>query len=241
MFRLTKCIVIVFLLILVADEAFAQKRKRPTATSHHRGRFKPINISRAKASVVCPVFEDSQYPYHGIGIKVGDPFALTYKFYANKNFSVVIDGGKTASGLYSKYYRENFDTITQPDTLLQDQSVEYLGHVVDKDLVFEGKLLYQRDASKLLKGLQWYVGAGVQYRDTEIQYEYLVEVSFDRTEIDTFDEAFTSLGPTAVIGIEYSYFTIPIAAFMEIEWYTDVVNDPGWQRFQGGVGLRLVF
>jgi len=44
-----------------------------------------------------------------------------------------------------------------------------------------------------------------------------------------------------VLGFEYSYFSLPISAFIEIEWFTDVLLDPGYQRFQGGVGLRYVF
>lgn len=234
--------IVLFLLItLGADELYSQKGRRPTATSHHRGRFKQINISRAKAKVVCPIFEDSQYPYHGLGVKVGDPFALTYKFYASPNFSIAVDGGKTASGLYSKYYRENFGNVISADTLGTDQDISYLGHVVDQDWVVEGKLLYQQDASKLLKGLQWYAGGGLQWRSTEIQYEYLLDISFDRAEIQTVDNAYVTMGAVGVLGIEYSYFTIPIAAFMEIEWYTDVLEDPGWSRFQGGVGLRVIF
>jgi hypothetical protein len=240
--------VLILLCILCFDpEIYAQsdrarkKRRRPTSTASHRGRFKQINISRAKAKVVCPTNENSQYPYQGIGIKLGDPFALTYKFYASKKFSVAIDAGKAASGLYSKYHRDNFEGLTQPDTLTTDQGIEYLGHIVNKEWVLEGKLLYQHDASKVLKGLQWYIGGGWQWRNTDIQYEYLLDITFDETEINTINNTYLTMGPTAVIGIEYSYFTMPISAFMEIEWYTDLINDPGWQRFQGGVGLRIIF
>lgn len=236
-----KYLILLLLFILGAEEVYSQKSRRPTATSHHRGRFKQINISRTKARVVCPIFEDSQYPYHGIGVKVGDPFALTYKFYASPTFSIAIDGGKTASGLYSKYYRENFGDLIAPDTLNIDQQVSYLGHIVNEDWMLEGKLLYQKDASKLLKGLQWYAGAGLQWRRTDIQYEYLLDISFDRSEIQTIDNSYITMGAVGAFGIEYSYFSIPIAAFMEIEWFTDILNDPGWSRFQGGVGLRLIF
>jgi len=34
---------------------------------------------------------------------------------------------------------------------------------------------------------------------------------------------------------------LPVSAFMEIEVFTDILEDPGWSRFQGGVGLRFVF
>ncbi len=244
MLRMIRYIFIISLcLIMTEADLFGQNRnkRRPTATSSHRGRFKQINISRAKARVVCPIFEDSQYPYHGIGIKVGDPFAFTYKFYAAKNFAIAIDGGKASSGLYSGYHRDNFENLIDRDTLGFNQDIGYLGHVVKKEWVLEAKALYQKDASKVLKGLQWYAGAGWQWRDTKIQYEYLLEINFDENEINVINESYLTMGPVLVLGIEYSYFTIPVSAFMEIEWYTDVVQDPGWQRFQGGVGLRLIF
>jgi hypothetical protein len=250
--RMPKNLYFIFFLIILSSliiepELYGQSnkatknRRRPTATSSHRGRYKQINISRAKAKVVCPIFEDSQYPYQGIGIKLGDPFALTYKFYASKRFTVAVDAGKASSGLYSKYHRDNFAGLAQPDTLTFDQGIEYLSHIVNKEWVLEGKLLYQHDASKVLKGLQWYIGGGWQWRNTDIQYEYLLDISFDETEINTFNEAYLTMGPTAVMGIEYSYFTMPISAFMEIEWYTDIIHDPGWQTLQGGVGLRFIF
>jgi hypothetical protein len=34
---------------------------------------------------------------------------------------------------------------------------------------------------------------------------------------------------------------MPISAFMEMELYTDIKIDPGWEKVQGGVGLRYVF
>ncbi len=235
----------IILLILIAlfasDDLLAQRKKRATATSSHRGRFTNIKITHAKAKVVCPIFEESKYPYQGIGIKIGDPFALTYKFYASKKLSFAFDAGKAASGLYSGYHRDNFENLSQPDTLGANQGITYLGHIVNTDWFFEGKVLFQGDASKFLQGLQWYLGAGLQWRNPDIQYEYLLQTSFDRNEILTLDNSYLTMGPTVVFGIEYAYFNLPISAFMEVEWYTDISQDPGWQRFQGGVGIRVIF
>lgn len=204
-------------------------------------RYGQVRMSKARSQVACPVFKHSEYPYHGIGIKVGDPFAFSYKYYATKNFSVVIDAGKMASGLYSKYYRDNFEGLINTDTLGEGQGVSYLGHVVRQDWMVEGKLLFQQDAGKFLRGLHWYAGVGVQWRSTNIKYEYLEQLSYDRSEIQIVGNAYQTMGGVVAFGFEYAYFTIPIAAFMEIEWYTDVMQDPGWSKFQGGVGIRLIF
>jgi len=232
-----------FLVLLLAlffvTDAYAQKRKFKSA--YHRGRFKNIKVSRQKAAVVCPIFEDTGYPYHGIGFKLGDPFAFTYKFYASKNFAVAIDFGSAASGLYSGHHRDNFGQNTQADTLGMDQSISYVSHKVNSEWVLEGKIFYQHDASSLLKGLQWYVGGGIQVRQLDIDYEYLLEINFSDNELGVVNVTNSTMGPVATVGIEYAYFEIPISAFMEMGGYFDVVENPGWFRFQGGVGLRYIF
>ena len=203
--------------------------------------YKSIRISKGKARIVCPIFEESKYPYQGIGVKLGDPFAITYKFYATKRFAIAVDGGTAASGLYNQYHRENFEEFTRPDTLSDRQGISYLSHLVNSEWVLEGKLLYHHDAGKLIKGLQWYIGGGWQWRSLSIEYEYLLDLNFNDTETGRFEENNFTMGPTGVLGVEYAYFQLPISAFIEIEVYNDVLEDPGWTRFQGGIGLRVVF
>lgn len=227
-----------FVLVLQDTTLFAQKRK---PTSHFRGRYKSIKVPKSKRSVVCPIFDESQYPYQGLGIKLGDPFAVTYKLYPNEHFAVAVDFGSAASGLYSEYHRNNFGNYVVLDTLGSNQELSYLSHNVKTEWVLEGKLFFQRDASQLLDGLQWYVAAGWQWRQLDIDYEYLLETGFSEFELGVFNEKVTTMGPVGAFGFEYAYFTIPISAFIEVETYFDILDDPGWIRFQGGVGLRYVF
>jgi hypothetical protein len=196
-----------------------------------------------KASVVCPIFDERGYPYQGFGLKLGDPFALTYKFYASKNLAIALDAGKTASGLYNKYYQSAFANYI-PDTLTADQSMQHLSHKVTKDFFLEGKALYQWNAERLSKGLQFYIGAGWQWRNATIIYDYILNDNSPFSTTSSFgqmtQQRFT-YGPVGVLGFEYAYFSIPISAFIEVEWFHDVALDPGYNRFQGGVGLRYVF
>lgn len=206
------------------------------------GTFRQPVVSRNKAKIMCPIFETSQYPYQGIGFKMGDPFALTYKFYPNKNWAFAADGGKAASGLYNKYYRNAFNTYL-PDTLAEFERIDYTSHKANSDWFVETKFLYQWDAGKISKGLQLYAGLGWQWRSTRLTYDYFYED--EGPTPDNFLRKFSrnrfTYGPVGVLGFEYSYFSLPISAFIEIEWFTDVLLDPGYQRFQGGVGLRYVF
>lgn len=238
--RTTKALLIAIFGLLTAEVAFAQKAK----SFHTRTRYNysATKVRGAKAKIICPVFQNSKYPYHGLGLKLGDPFALTYKYYANKNFSVVVDFGKAASGLYSKYFREQFNVYTQADTFSSSvASLEYLTHKVKSDFITEVKALYSLDASKISPGLQVYIGGGWEWKNASLQYDYLYENGVNENRFGRFSRNRYTMGPQITMGIEYAYFQLPISAFMELEYFMDVQADPGWQRFEGGVGLRYVF
>jgi hypothetical protein len=234
-----------FLLAAVAPICLAQVKK-----SARSGRYSVPRVSHNKARIVCPIFHESQYPYQGIGFKVGDPFALTYKFYPNKHWSFAVDAGKAASGLYNSYYRSLFNNLVHADTLSTDpltkekSTITYLTHKVTSDWLLETKFLYQWDAEKFSKGLMLYAGLGWQWRSTTIQYDYnyqqapagVGEARFGKFTTNRF-----TYGPVAIVGFEYSYFSLPVSAFIELETFLDALADPGYRRYQGGVGLRYVF
>jgi len=197
----------------------------------------------AKAKTICPIFENSKYPYQGIGIKLGDPFAITYKYYFNKKIGLAVDFGKASSGLYNRYFREKFDSYVVTDTFsTSEATIQYYTHKVMSDLIGEAKLLYHVDVSKIATGLQAYVGAGWEVKNTKLQYDYTYKPSpGDQDKFGRFNRTRFTMGPQVVVGIEYAYFKIPISAFMELEYFTDVLADPGWSRVEGGVGLRYIF
>lgn len=236
--RVSKIFFFLILSLFAIDLTLAQTK------SVVSGRFSVPNVSKGKARIMCPIFHESRYPYQGIGLKFGDPFALSYKFYPNKNWSFAADAGKASSGLYSKYYRSVFNEY-KPDTLSKGSSLEYLTHKANSDWLLEAKFLYQWDAEKVSKGLQLYAGLGWQWRATSLTYDYTYSTELPGGVVENKFGKFTkrrvTYGPVVILGFEYSYFSLPISAFIEIEGYTDVLIDPGYKRFQGGVGLRYVF
>jgi len=236
-------ILIFFLSLETVSVGFAQVKKSVRSSS-----FSHPKITHNKARVVCPIFVESQYPYQGIGFKVGDPFALTYKFYPVKHWSFAVDGGKAASGLYNSYYRNLFSGYAATDAPSKDPkngntfSYSYLTHKATQDWFLETKFLYQWDAEKISKGLMLYSGVGWQWRNTTLGYDYNYQnnVTFESTFRHFSRNRFT-YGPVVLAGFEYSYFSLPVSAFIEVEMFTDALIDPGYRRFQGGVGLRYVF
>ena len=235
--RLPKLLLITVLLLSAGSVAEAQTKK-----SAKSSRFTVPKVSKGKAQIMCPIFVESKYPYQGIGVKLGDPFALTYKFYPSKHWAFATDGGKAASGLYNRYYRTAFNNyLPGPDSLTNGKTIKYLTHKALNDWFLEAKFLYQWDAEKLAPGLRFYTGLGWQWRNTHLQYDYLYENPNIESKIGKFSENRFTYGPVAIVGFEYSYFTLPISAFIEVEWFTDALLDPGYKRFQGGVGLRYVY
>lgn len=241
-----RAVAITFCLFLVGSvAAWAQEARHTTLKRSARNRsYRAPSVSKAKSRVICPIFTQSQYPYQALGIKLGDPVALTYKYYPNKHWSFAADAGKVASGLYSKYYRKQFGNYVGSDTVNNDnteQTIKYLSHRVITDWYLEAKFLYQWDAEKISPGLQLYAGLGWQWRSTKLEYDYIFEDGLFENELGKFSRSRFTYGPSAIVGFEYSYFSLPISAFIEIEWFTDALLDPGYNRFQGGIGLRYVF
>ena len=170
--------------------------------------------------MVCPAFASDNYPYQGIGLKLGDPFALTYKFYFNRYFSVAADVGKASSSLYSRYYMEKFGDYIMRDTLSGGATLNYLTSKIKLDWIGEVKVLYSFDAKRISPGLQIYAGLGIQAKNAVIKYDYLY--SKGAQSFGSFDRSRFTLGQTTVLGIEYAYFQLPISAFIEMELFTDI-------------------
>jgi hypothetical protein len=230
-------------LILLVVESFGQRtvngKSNVTRLRLNRNAAK---VNGVKAKIICPVFTTSKYPYQGIGIKLGDPFAITYKFYATKKFAVALDFGKPASGLYNRYFRGKFPQYAEADTVAGNENgVRYLTHKIKSDLIGEIKFLYRIDAKKVSPGLELYFGGGWEWKNTKLQYDYIYNDDTNEAHVGHLYRTRLTMGPQLVVGIEYAYFQIPIAAFIEGEYYADIQADPGWQRFEGGLGLRYIF
>ncbi|MCZ8215406.1 MAG: hypothetical protein O9262_04160, partial [Cyclobacteriaceae bacterium] len=138
--------------------------------------YRAPRVGHHKAKTICPIFENSKYPYQGIGFKVGDPFAFSYKLYPVKHYAFVVDVGSPSSGLYSKLFREEF-ALKSNEFVPGQENVEYLSHEIKTDFVLDAKVLYQLDADKLSKGLQVYGGIGWELRRTSIEYDYFFETA----------------------------------------------------------------
>jgi hypothetical protein len=222
-----KPLLIFFLSVLSTSICLSQLRKSQVSTG-----LRVPRVSENKARIVCPIFNISQYPYQGIGLKLGDPFAITYKLYPTRHLAFAADVGFPSGGLYHDYYKGLFNSYTPSDTL------KYVTHKSSSDFYIETKFLYQWDVDNISKGLQLYAGLGWQWRSTILTYNYSYQSG---TQYGSFTRNRFTYGPVVILGFEYAYFTWPVSSFIEVEMFTDDMADPGYHRFQGGIGLRYVF
>ncbi len=229
--------ILLLALCLSFSYSFAQKKKS-SLTQRYGNNKKPLKFKmNKKMAVICPIFHPSEYPYQGIGFRAGDPFALTYKLYATKWLAFSVDGGIAAYGLYKDRYKELYlNSLQGPD-----EDLIYLNHQVEKDMAFSAKVSFYHEGPEFLKGLDLYAGFGWQMRFARVLYGYNEDLGQGIVEFGTTTKQWDYYGPEAHFGLEYSYFDLPMSAFLETNVFYDIKLEPSFVKFQFGIGLRYVF
>ncbi len=229
-------IIAVFWIAVAANNTYAQRstfkgKKLPSQRSYNNP-----SLSRAKTGSSLPLFDEAGYPYQAIGIKIGDPVSLSFKFYFSERIALVADFGRTMSPLYKTPYADLFnDYVPDPsDTLSYDS------HKADSDWAGELKFVYHINAARLSKGLRFYTGLGWQIRDTKLKFQYSTKEPAEPMTLTAMRRHQTQ-GFVTVLGGEFANFTIPVCLFFEGTVFYDLDRSPGWIRIQGGVRLRYVF
>ncbi len=236
--REQKYLLVCFFMICIFLPALGQHSEL-TKKNSKKNNFSTVKFKKnKKMAQICPIFHLSEYPYQGIGFKIGDPFSISYKFYATEHLAIGIDVGKAASALYSNLFREEFNNIPDTDSTV----LVYEAHKVLNHIVFSGRAFYYIEGPRTLKGLNAYVGVGWQVQFIDVEYSYLT-VDRDPPNLarlqNPIKSSFQPMGPDVTLGIEYAYFSLPVSAFLEGTYFFDL--QLGWRRFQGGIGLRYVF
>jgi len=210
-------------------------RKNNKVKNYSSAKFK----KNRKMAEICPIFHLSEYPYQGIGFRVGDPFAISYRFYATEHITFGVDVGPAASGLYSDLYRDKFDELEPPP----DSTYLYQGHQVLNQNVFIAQIFYYKEGPRAIKGLDIYFGIGWEVQFVDVKYDYLIIENFPPNNAkngkDPITMSFKPMGPIGTFGLEYAYFSLPITIFLDGSLFYDTQED--WRRIQGGIGIRYVF
>lgn len=174
---------------------------------------------------------------HQLGIKLGDPYGITYKTPINGKFSFegVVGRGSRNS---RQYYRRTFEN-DRPVS-----SARYSNHQVSGAFSLQARGLYEESFSEdfnISEGeLTVYAGLGLQFRSVNIDYFYntpnatenATELIESRSNID--------FGPEILIGSTYYFENLPIATFVELGFLTEIA-DRLHLKGQVAIGVRYLF
>ncbi|MCF1752763.1 hypothetical protein [Mariniradius sediminis] len=172
----------------------------------------------------------------GIGLRMGEPFSITYKTFLDDNIS--IEGMFGSAGPNSaSYYRNTFENNRPgPNTF-------YIGHSTSNRWSMNFRMAYHEDITDMIgigSGyLLAYAGAGAQLRSVMVDYVY----SQGTNPNVTFAEQRRNMdfGPEGFVGSEYYIEEIPLSVFAEFGLFMELVERFGHFRLQGAIGARYLF
>lgn len=165
----------------------------------------------------------------GIGVHLGEPFAISYKKNMDKTaWEVSIGLTRRSFGYNDNAYlssRPRFDGYT-----IQGSSFGIC-------TVVQFHYLFQYDI-KPVEGLKFYWGLGPQFRfrpyTVDVRDNLFPSIKTSRAGIDI------DLGLDLVFGAEYKFKNLPLAVFADITPFTEFV-DRFYVYPMGGVGGRFTF
>lgn len=174
----------------------------------------------------------------GAGLRLGEPFSLTYKDFIEDYLSYeIMIGGAGVNG--SDYYRKDFENNPPASNAF------YQSHSAKRGVSLNFRMALNEDITDLFEITQGYLlgygGAGVQLRTTYVDYSYFQNTSGSasqpllREERTNFD-----FGPEAFAGAEYYFDETPISVFLEVGMFLELIDRIN-VKGQGGIGVRYLF
>lgn len=190
------------------------------------------------SNYTCVVAQERNY-FGGVGFKMGAPFGITYKQYFLKRFGFEIAGGWANTNLSDDDIVANFESMPEY------REYNYALHEVQSGYSVQARVVMHSPLPRFLTGrgfagLDWYFGAGAEFRILQINYVYKVPVSPIEDDFKKFDYTSKDIGPEWMVGIEYAFSEIPLSAFAEMGMFFKV-NGRVSHNLQGGLGARFNF
>ncbi len=176
----------------------------------------------------------------GAGIRLGEPFSLTYKDFIEDylSFEVMLGSGGVNG---SNYYRRSFENNPPASNAV------FSGFSASRGVSINGRLALHEDFTDMFEitegYLLGYAGVGAQLRTTQVNYSYFVpndnpQIGGGIPRIE--ERSNVDFGPEAFVGAEYYFDELPISVFAEIGIFLELIDRVNF-RGQGGIGVRYLF
>ncbi|GEO21713.1 hypothetical protein [Cyclobacterium qasimii] len=174
---------------------------------------------------------------HQLGIRIGDPYGITYKTPVKDKFSFEAILGRGSQNS-SQYYRRTFEN-NRPVS-----SARYFGHQVSGAFSLHARGIYEESFSddfNISEGdLTVYAGLGLQFRSVNIDYFYTTPNATPNTPEAIESRTNMDFGPEVLLGTAYYFEDLPISVFLEVGFMTEIV-DRLHLKAQGAIGARYLF
>ena len=175
----------------------------------------------------------------GLGLRLGEPFSISYKDFVKNYFSyeILVGSGSINS---PTYYRKSFDRRPPSPgaTLVSLEGTR--GVALSYRMAFHADFT---DSFNLEEGyLLVYSGLGMQLRTAQVSYRYTKTNTTMNPqgpfEIETRTNG--DVGPEAFLGAEYYFDPVPFSVFVEGGVFMELI-DRMHVKGQGGIGIRYLF
>jgi hypothetical protein len=184
---------------------------------------------------LCPLFGLAQE--RGAGLRLGEPFSLTYKDFIEDylSYEVMLGSGGINS---SEYYRKDFESNPPASNAF------YVGHSASRGVSINFRMALHQDITDVFEINQGYLlgyaGAGVQIRSTNVDYSYVTNSIGGNQQSLSEERSNFDFGPEAFAGAEYYLSETPISIFAEFGLFLELIDRINIKG-QGGIGVRYLF
>lgn len=186
-------------------------------------------------TLLCPFLLQAQE--RGAGVRLGEPFSLTYKDFFEDywSFEVMLGSGGVNSG---EYYQKAFENNPPESNAI------YGGYSARRGISLNFRMALHEDFTDMFEITQGYLlgyaGAGVQIRTTYVDYTYFLTPNRPGSPFLNESRTNFDLGPEVFAGAEYYFDELPISVFAELGLYLELIDRIN-MRGQGGIGVRYLF
>ena len=183
-----------------------------------------------------------------IGLRLGDPSGLTIKKHFGENKAFEFNVGRTNTfgnyGRYDtrfrnyyneKYYLPYYNNGWKDKDYWKYGNGYYGSNYTFRAYAFQFHYIIHKDI-KSVSGLRWYFGFGPQVKLLHYSFDY-----FNGIGMQSESYISANVGVDALIGIEYTFASVPLTVFTDGGLYMEVIREPFYLQGLIGVGIRYNF
>lgn len=208
---------------------FFVKHRVDLIRSRYQTTTKHANMKRLLLLALTAGFSIAGISQTGIGIRLGDPTAISLKHYMSESNALEINIG--APTYYKGYDYRYYYTH---DNRFKNKYYYNYGYRPNFGIAFQVHYLMHQDFLDV-DGLKWYWGPGGQLR-----YQTGIMHYWDNEGFHEYRLTDIGLGPDITIGFEYTFSDVPVSVALDITAFLEIFDRVRLVE-QAGLAVRYNF